>query len=258
MALTLYDLSLQSRLILGTALYHSIDEMLSCIAAAKVDMVTVGLKRELNGGKDNRFWQAISATGCHLLPNTAGCRTAKEAIMIANAAREIFSTEYIKLEVIGDDLTLYPHGIELIKATKELIAQGFKVLPYCPDDYIICEALVEAGCKVLMPLASYIGSGQGLVNMPALRLLRTRFNDITLIIDAGIGAASDAVKAMELGFDGILLNSAVALAQKPKQMAEAFHLAIKSGRLAYDAGVMPKRELAHHSTPLADTPFWHQ
>ncbi|MDC0535527.1 thiazole synthase [Francisellaceae bacterium] len=259
MALNVYDKTFKNRMILGTALYPSLEVMLSAIQAADVEFVTVSLKRQAaNKSQGNKFWQAIQSTGCDVLPNTAGCRTAIEAVMIAEMAREIFSTSFIKLEVIGDDYTLQPNVFELIKATETLVEKGFQVLPYCTDDLTVCQELVNLGCKVLMPLASPIGSGQGLQNPYALRLLRERFQDITLVVDAGLGTPSDAVQAMELGYDGILLNSAVALANNPADMALAFSLAAKAGHLAYTAKRMPKRDFACNSTPLSDTPFWHQ
>ncbi len=258
MGIDIYGNLLRSRMILGTALYPTMELMLKAIEASKVDMVTVSLKRELNAGTNNFFWDAIKSHQLKVLPNTAGCRNADEAITIARAAREIFNTNLIKLEVIGDDYTLQPDSLELLKATEILLKEGFQVLPYCNDDLITCKKLISLGCKVIMPYASYIGSGQGIVNPQALALLVNRFPDTSIIVDAGIGTPSDAVKAMEIGVDGIILNSAVALSDDPQKMAEAFSLAIISGRLAYEAKRMPKRDFAKSSTPLQDTPFWHQ
>lgn len=253
------DKTLKNRLILGTALYPSIEIMKQAIIAAEVDMVTVSLRRQkMNDRGNNYFWDCIKELGCQVLPNTAGCRTAKEAITTALMAREIFNTNWIKLEVIGDDHTLQPDPFELVIATKELISQGFEVLPYCTEDLILCQRLVEHGCNVLMPWGAPIGSGQGLCNPFALKTLRQRFPDLTLIIDAGIGTPSHAIAGIEMGYDGIILNSAVALADAPITMAKAFNLAIKAGRYAYEAGAIPARELAKPSTPLLDTPFWHQ
>ncbi len=245
-------------MILGTALYSSLNVMLSAIDSSEVEIVTVSLKRQAMKANENQFWQTLQSTNCDVLPNTAGCRTADEAVMIAEMAREIFNTNLVKLEVIGDDYTLQPNVFELVKATEILIKKGFQVLPYCTDDLTVCQELVNIGCKVLMPLASPIGSGQGLQNPYALKLLRERFSNIVLIVDAGLGTPSDAVQAMELGFDGILLNSAVALANDPAKMAHAFALAAKAGHLAYSAKRMPKRDFACNSTLLSDTPFWHQ
>ena len=256
--LKLYDLELDSALLLGTALYPSLEVMLDAIEASRTQMITVALKRELSGGKNNYFWDRLQQINCHILPNTAGCRSADEAIMIAHAAREIFNTDFIKLEVIGDDQTLLPNVYELLKATKVLINDGFKVLPYTTEDLIVCQKLTHLGCKVVMPLGSYIGSGQGIVNLSAFKLLRSRLIYTTLIVDAGIGEPSDAVQAMQLGFDGVLLNSAVALADNPALMAKSFALAMESGKMAFQAKRMPKRELAQATTPLLDTPFWHQ
>ncbi|MDC0535510.1 thiazole synthase [Francisellaceae bacterium] len=259
MSLTIYNRTHTNRMILGTALYANLDVMLKAINAAETEMVTVSLKRQsTKGGKDNKFWDAIKNTGCDVLPNTAGCRTSKEAVLIAEMGREIFNTSLVKLEVIGDDYTLQPNLFELVKATETLLAKGFHVLPYCTDDLTICSELVSLGCKVLMPLGSHIGSGQGLQNPYALKILRERYPELTLIIDAGLGTPSDAVQAMELGYDGILLNSAVALANFPDKMAKAFQWATLAGRLAFEAKRMPKRDFAQNSTPLSDTPFWHQ
>ena len=258
MAIKIYDLELNSRLLLGTALYPSFDSLSRAIKASGTEMVTVSLKRHINNQDSNPFWKTIKNSNCHILPNTAGCKTAQEAITIAHMAKEVFNTNLIKLEVIGDEYSLYPNGIELIKATEILINEGFNVLPYCSDDLSICQRLVSIGCKVLMPIASPIGSGQGITNPYKLSLIRNRLYSTTLIIDAGIGTPSDATIALEMGYDAVLLNSAIALADSPETMAESFALAIRSGYLAYKAKRMPKREFASNSTPLVDTPFWHQ
>ena len=258
MALKIYEKDYKSRMILGTALYSTLTTMTDAIVSSNVQLLTVSLKRQAQQKNQNKFWKIINSIGCDVLPNTAGCRTAKEAVMIAEMARDIFNTDYIKLEVIGDDYTLQPNLMELVFATEQLFDKGFKVLPYCTDDITICHELVKLGCQVLMPLASFIGSGQGIQNPAGLQRLRERFPKQTLIIDAGLGTPSDAVIAMELGYDGILLNSAVALANDPAKMAKAFSKAVDVGRLAYEAKRMPKRNLAVQSTPLSDTPFWHQ
>ena len=189
------------------------------------------------------------------MPNTAGCYSAKEVINTAKLAREIFDTRWIKLEVIADDFTLQPNSLELLKATEALIKDGFEIFPYCTDDINICKELVNLGCKILMPMASPIGSGQGLLNKFNLLRLRDRFPNISLIIDAGIGRPSDAVEALEIGYDGVLLNSAVSGAIDPVKMAEAFKLGIISGRLAYESGIMPKRDFAVTSTEYFNRPF---
>jgi thiazole synthase len=258
MPLQIYDLKINSRLLLGTALYPSFDSLSKAIRSSETEMVTTSLKRHVNGQEINPFWNTIKSSNCHILPNTAGCKTAQEAITIAHMAREIFHTNLIKLEVISDEYSLYPNGVELIKATEVLINDGFNVLPYCSDDISICQRLISIGCQVLMPIASPIGSGQGIINPYNLALIRNRLHSTTLIVDAGIGTPSDATIALEMGYDGVLLNSAIALAESPEIMAKSFALAIKSGHLAHQAKRMPKREFASNSTPLVDTPFWHQ
>lgn len=254
----LLNKQLSSRLILGTALYPSPDCMSQAIKASQSQLITVSIKRQLPGLVDNTFWNMIQSLGCSLLPNTAGCRNAKEAVLVAQMAREIFQTNWIKLEVIGDDYTLAPHPYELVKAAELLINQGFEVFPYATDDLVVCKNLVQSGCKIIMPWAAPIGSGKGLINPYALRNLRERLPETVLIVDAGIGCPSDAARVMEMGFDGVLLNSAVAKALDPIKMAEAFAHATQAGRLAYEAGLMPQRDLASPSTPLIDTPFWKQ
>lgn len=256
---TINQKSLKSRLLLGTANYPSLDIMRKAILSSKVDIITTSLRRESQSNQqENDYWEVIKSLNRSILPNTAGCRTAKEAILIAEMAREIFNTHWIKLEVIGDDYTLQPDPFELIIATKELIGQGFFVFPYCTDDYVLCEKLVTLGCEVLMPWAAPIGSAQGIINPYALMLLRERFPKIILIIDAGIGAPSHACFAMECGFDGVLLNSAVALSSDPIKMAKAFKSAVIAGREGFIAGILPKSNFAISSTPLIDTPFWLQ
>jgi len=248
-----------SRLLLGTAQYPSLQTLREAILAAEVSVVTVALRRQLHAhDQDNTFWQLIQTLGCHVLPNTAGCYTADEAVMTAEMARELFNTHWIKLEVIGDDYNLQPDAQELLKAAKILIAKGFEVFPYCTDDLVLCRCLYDSGCRILMPWGAPIGSGKGLVNPYALEVLRARLPDATLIVDAGIGKPSHAVQAMELGFDGVLLNTAVSLANDPVQMAAAFKAAVIAGRGAYSAGMMPERNVASPSTSLLDTPFWHQ
>ena len=257
--LNLYDTAFSSRFLLGTALYPSPQSMLDAIASSGCNIVTLGLRRQNPSNRDGQaIWEAIQQTGCHLLPNTAGCKSAKEAITLANMSREIFDTPWIKLEVIGDDYTLQPDPFALVEAAKELISQGFNVLPYCTDDLMVCHKLVDIGCKVLMPWGAPIGTGQGLLNPYQLKTLRERLPRIPLIIDAGLGAPSQAAQAMEMGYDGVLLNTAGAKASNPAGMAKAFALAIEAGRQAYKAGLMVKRQTASASTPTVGQPFWHQ
>ncbi len=257
--LSLYGETFQSRLLLGTAQYPSPQILLDAIHAAECDFITVGLRRQLaQPGGGDEFWQQLRNSGCRILPNTAGCKTVKEAVTTAQMAREIFATPWIKLEVIGDDYNLQPNPFLLVEAAKELIAQEFKVLPYCTDDLVLCQYLLEAGCQALMPWGAPIGTGQGLLNKSQLKTLRSRLKNIPLIIDAGIGAPSQACEAMEMGFDAVLLNTAVAKSQQPAAMAKAFADAIRAGRSAYRSGLMLQQSTAHASTPTIGQPFWHQ
>lgn len=255
----LADTTLSSRLLLGTACYPSLQTMQEAIVASGAEIITVSLRRQSPQEKaSNPFWDTLKKLPCHILPNTAGCHQASDAITTAEMAREIFNTHWIKLEVIGDDYNLQPDPFELLKAAKALVQAGFEVFPYCTDDLVLCQRLVDSGCRILMPWASPIGSGRGIINPYALETLRARLPDITLIVDAGIGKPSHAVQAMELGFDGILLNTAVAEASHPIEMARAFQHAVIAGRMAFEAGTMQARSVASPSTPLLDTPFWHE
>jgi len=257
---SVYGQELNSRLFIGTALYPSPQVMIDAIKASQAEVITVSLRRQSsNQAKSGeQFWQMIEELNCHLLPNTAGCYSAKEAINTAHIARELFDTDWIKLEVLGDSYNLQPDPFALLEATKQLISDGFKVFPYCTDDLVLCQKLADLGCEVLMPWGAPIGTGQGLLNPYALETVRKRLPEMTLLVDAGIGKPSDAVQAMEMGYDGILLNTAVAEALEPAKMADAFAQAINAGRLAYEAGVMPKRENAKPSTPTLDQPIWQQ
>ena len=190
-----------------------------------------------------------------MLPNTAGCRTARDAVTLAHMARELYDTPWIKLEVIGDEHTLQPDPVELLDAARTLVRDGFVVWPYCTDDLVSCRRLLDAGCAVLMPWGAPIGSGQGLLNPWALRTLRQRLPEATLIVDAGLGAPSHAAQAMELGFDAVLLNSAVAQARDPVRMAGAFRHAVQAGRDGWRAGVMARQDFAVASTPVGGQPF---
>jgi thiazole synthase len=254
---------LDSRLLIGTALYESPAIMQDSIIQSQSQIMTISLRRQLANGQaqDNPvFWQFIqdfTQEYRFLLPNTAGCFSAKEAILTAQMARELFKTNWVKLEVIGDDYTLQPDPFQLVEAAQELINQGFEVFPYCTDDLILCEKLLEVGCNILMPWGAPIGTGKGLMNPYALTLLRNRFPDVPMIIDAGLGKPSHAAQAMEMGFDGVLLNTAIAKAQDSVAMANAFRLAVESGRLAYKAGCMQEQQKAVASTPVMGKPFWH-
>lgn len=251
-----FEDEVQSRFILGTALYPSPAKMVESIKAAGSQIVTVSLRRQMVADTNkNDFWELIKDLKMKVLPNTANCRSAKQAVNTARAAREVFDTNWIKLEVIGDDYTLAPNPFELLEAAIELVKDGFEVFPYTTYDYVVAHKLAEAGCRIIMPLAAPIGSGQGPVNLKALESLRLRLPDITLICDAGIGAPSHATKIMEIGFDGILLNTAVAQALDCVSMAKAFALAIEAGRLAHQAGIVAVRDFAKPSTPVFGTPF---
>ena len=256
MALHIGGVELESRFFLGTAGYPSPQVLQQALQASGAQVVTVGLKRQLAaGGAPGDFYQLIRASGARLLPNTAGCRSAREAVTLAKMARELFGTNWIKLEVVGDEYTLQPDPFELVEAARTLAHDGFEVFPYCTDDLVTCNRLLDAGCRILMPWGAPIGSGQGLLNPTALRTLRARLPDVPLVVDAGIGSPRDAVQAMELGFDAVLLNSAVAQAHDPVTMARAFKLAIEAGRLAYDAGIMARQEMAVPTTPVTGRPF---
>ncbi|WP_395704268.1 thiazole synthase [Aquabacterium sp.] len=254
------DVTLTSRFLLGTAGYPSPAVLEQALRASGAQVVTVGLKRTLAGAAgDNGFVAAIrrvlADTGARLLPNTAGCRSAHEAIQLAHMARELYGTPWVKLEVVGDEHTLQPDPFALLAAATQLVRDGFTVFPYCTDDLVLCRRLLDAGCPLLMPWGAPIGSGQGLLNPFALRTLRERLPDTVLIIDAGIGAPSHAAQALEMGFDAVLLNSAVAQAREPVRMAAAFRQAIAAGRAAWQAGVMARQDFAVPSTPVLGHPF---
>ncbi|GBR55502.1 thiazole synthase [Gluconobacter sphaericus] len=243
-----YGVDLTSRLMLGTAQYPSPAVLLEAIEASGAEIITVSLRRE--GAAGAAFRNILSESRCRLLPNTAGCHTAREAVTTARMAREVFGTSWIKLEVIGHADTLQPDPFALVEAARVLCAEGFEVFPYTTEDLIVGEKLLEAGCKVLMPWGAPIGSGQGLRNPEGLRTMRAHFAGIPLVVDAGIGAPSQAAQAMEMGLDAILLNTAVAKAVDPAVMARAFGRAIQAGREAFEAGVMPRRDMACASTPV--------
>jgi thiazole synthase len=256
-ALAFYGANVASRLILGTSLYPSPQVMADAIKASGAGIVTVSLRRE--GARDRtgqKFWEIVSALGCKVLPNTAGCRTPKEAITTARMAREVFDTDWIKLEIIASDDILQPDLFGLVEAATVLVKDGFKVFPYTTEDLGAAERLLAVGCEVLMPWGAPIGSGRGLANPYALRTMRNYFPGVPLVIDAGLRAPSDAAQAMEMGYDAIMLNTAVAKATDPVGMARAFGLAVDAGRMAFEAGLMEARDMASPSTPVAGTPFF--
>ncbi len=259
MGWTIADTALESRFFIGSAGYPSPEVLRQAIVASGAQVVTLGLRRQLGGDKnaqaDNGFVDVVRSTGVRLLPNTAGCRSAREAVTLAMMSRELLGTHWIKLEVIGDEHTLQPDPFELVQAADELVRSGFEVFPYCTDDLVTCQRLLDAGCRVLMPWGAPIGSGQGLLNPWALRTLRARWPAMALIVDAGLGAPSHAAQAMELGFDAVLLNSAVAQSHHPVQMAAAFRDAIAGGRAGFEAGIIAPQAMAVASTPVTGRPF---
>jgi thiazole synthase len=255
--LTLYGRTVGSRLLLGTAQYPSPEILGEAVRQSGTGIVTVSLRREAaRGGGGERFFELISSWGVDVLPNTAGCRTPKEAINTALMARELFDTRWVKLEVIANDDTLQPDVFGLVEAARELSRQDFEVFPYTTEDLGVAERLMAAGCEVLMPWGAPIGSARGLANPYALKTMRNYFPGVPLIVDAGIGAPSHAMAAMELGFDAVLLNTAVAKAGDPVAMARAFGAAVAAGRTAFVAGLMEPRDMAAPSTPVAGTPFF--
>ena len=257
MALELYSKTVASRLLLGTARYPSPAILAEAVRRSKTEIVTVSLRRETAGGKAGGvFFQLIRDLGVQVLPNTAGCHSAQEALTTAQMAREVFETPWIKLELIGDDYTLQPDTLNLVQAADWLIKNGFKVLPYTTEDLVLCQRLVDVGCQAVMPWAAPIGTGKGPGNPYAMRGLRERLN-VPMIVDAGLGRPSHACQVMEWGFDGVLLNTAVALAQDPVVMAGAFAAATQAGRDAYGSGAMAEQDAAQPSTPVLGTPFWH-
>ncbi|HEX5132558.1 MAG TPA: thiazole synthase [Candidatus Krumholzibacteria bacterium] len=238
-----------SRLIVGTSRYPDPDTMMKAIEASGAEMVTVAVRRVslTDGSKEGLV--SMLRERWSILPNTAGCYTAKEAVLTAHLAREALDTNWVKLEVIGDEETLFPDVPELLKAAAELLADGFVVLPYCNDDPITCRKLADMGCAAVMPLGAPIGSGMGIRNPYNLRIIREQCR-VPLIVDAGVGTASDVAVAMELGLDGVLLNTAIAQAERPLQMARAMRLAGEAGRLAWRAGRIPKKLYATASSPV--------
>jgi thiazole synthase len=241
----------RSRLIVGTGKYRSFSEMARAIEASGADMVTVAVRRvNLTDKTKESLLDHLDREKYFLLPNTAGCYSADEAIRASRLAREVGLSDWVKLEVIGDQQTLFPDTAELLRATEILAKEGFTVLPYTSDDLIVARRLIEAGAAAVMPLGAPIGSGMGIQNAANLRILRERITEVPLIIDAGVGTASDAAVAMELGADGVLMNTAIAEAQDAVLMAEAMRAAVEAGRKAFLAGRIPKKLYATASSPL--------
>jgi thiazole synthase len=242
----------RSRLIVGTGKYRSFSEMARCHAASGADMVTVAVRRvNLTDKSKESLLDYIDRSKFFILPNTAACYTADDAIRTAQLAREVGLSNWVKLEVIGDQKTLFPDNEGLLEATRALVKDGFVVLPYTNDDVVNARKLVDAGAAAVMPLAAPIGSGLGIQNVTNLRILREVITTVPLIVDAGVGTASDAAIAMELGADGVLMNTAIAEAEDAEKMARAMNLGVEAGRLAYESGRMPKRLYASASSPMA-------
>jgi thiazole synthase len=245
------DREFHSRLFVGTGKYRSFQEMARCHAASGSEVVTVAVRRvNLTDRSKESLIDYIDRSKMFILPNTAACYTADEAIRTARLAREVGLSNWVKLEVIGDEQTLFPDNEGLLEATRVLAREGFVVLPYTTDDLINARKLIDAGAAAVMPLAAPIGSGLGIQNLTNLRILRERITEVPLIVDAGVGTASDAAIAMELGYDGLLMNTAIAAAEDSEKMATAMKLAVEAGRLAYLAGRMPKKLYAAASSPM--------
>lgn len=250
-----YGTTLTTPLMLGTAQYPSPAILQAAFRESGASVATVSLRREGAGGAGQSFWSMIRELGVEILPNTAGCHSVKEAITTAHMAREVFDTDWIKLEVIGHTDSLQPDVFALVEAAHVLSEDGFKVFPYTTEDLIVGEKLLAAGCDVLMPWGAPIGSGRGLANPYALRAMRAEFPDVPLVIDAGLGLPSHAAQAMELGYDAVLLNTAVARSGDPVAMARAMAQAVEAGQRAFDAGPIEPRDMAEPSTPVIGKAF---
>ena len=249
--LRIADRELKSRLIIGTGKYRTFQEMARCFEQSGADMVTVAVRRvNLTDRSKESLLDYVDRGKFFILPNTAGCYSADEAVRTARLAREVGLSNWIKLEVIGDPETLFPDNAGLLEATHTLVKEGFVVLPYTNDDLVSALRLVDAGAAAVMPLGAPIGSGMGIQNISNMRILREKITSVPLILDAGVGTASDATLAMELGADGVLMNTGIAAAQEPEKMAAAMRHAVVAGRLAYLAGRMPKKLYASASSPL--------
>jgi thiazole synthase len=252
--LVVADQKFASRLILGTGGASSLDALEQALTASATEMATVAVRR-VDPATKGSILDVLERAGVRILPNTAGCFTARDAVRTAQMAREAFETDWVKLEVIGDDRTLLPDVVELVSAAEQLVDDGFTVLPYTSDDPVVARRLEDAGCAAVMPLGSPIGSGAGIRNTYNIALIREAVS-VPLVLDAGIGTASDAALAMELGCDAVLLASAVTRAREPALMAEAMRDAVRAGRLAYRAGRIPQRLYAEPSSPTEDLPDW--
>ena len=252
MGLEIAGRQFSSRLILGTGGFRNLDALAAAAKASGAELATVALRRVDPSGRGS-IVEVLERAGCELLPNTAGCFTARDAVLTAQLARDAFDTDWVKLEVIGDDRTLLPDPTELLEAAATLVADGFTVLPYTNDDPVLARRLEDAGCAAVMPLGSPIGSGMGIRNPYNLRLIVEQA-EVPVVLDAGIGTASDAALAMEAGCDGILLASSIARAADPARMARAMRLAVEAGRLAFESGRIPRRLHAEPSTPTEGVP----
>jgi thiazole synthase len=252
MSLTIAGRTFRSRLLIGTGKYRSFQEMARCHAASGAEVVTVAVRRvNLTDRSKESLLDYIDRDRMFILPNTAGCYTADDAIRTARLGREVGLSNWVKLEVIGDEQTLFPDNAGLLEATTVLVKEGFVVLPYTNDDLINARRLIDAGAAAVMPLAAPIGSGLGIQNRTNLQILRERITEVPLIVDAGVGTASDAAIAMEMGADGVLMNTAIAAADDAERMARAMNLAVEAGRLAFESGRMEKKLYATASSPLA-------
>jgi thiazole synthase len=250
--LKIADREFHSRLIVGTGKYRSFAEMKRCHEASGADMVTVAVRRvNLTDRSKESLLDYIDRTKIFILPNTAGCYTADDAIRTARLGREVGLSNWVKLEVIGDEKTLFPDNEGLLEATRVLVKEGFVVLPYTNDDVVNARKLIDAGAAAIMPLAAPIGSGMGVQNPANLQIMREMITTVPMIVDAGVGTASDAAVAMELGAEGVLMNTAIAAAEDAEKMAIAMKLAVQAGRMAFQAGRMPKKLYASASSPLA-------
>lgn len=246
----LYGTEIASRLMLGTAQYPSPRVMAQAFRRSGAGIATVSVRREAGEERAGAaFWDLVRDLGVRVLPNTAGCHSVREAVTTAQMARELFDTSWIKLEVIGHTDTLQPDPFALVEAARILAGEGFQVFPYTTEDVVLADRLLDAGCEVLMPWGAPIGSGLGLTNIYGLRTLRAQFPDVPMVVDAGLGLPSQAAMAMEMGYDAVLLNTAVAKAGDPAAMAEGFAKAVEAGRFAFDADPMEPRDMAAPSTP---------